>query len=157
MIAALPIGLANPLKAFRMESKDRFVDANGTELPVEPGTMDVIAQATGFNPGQNADYSERRGAEKSQQGQLSRRATSLRDQMVDAMVERDDAAMSDLAREIVKFDRANPTRPSVLLSVESSYKRRIKQQAIAGVTKQPLGTKAGSGDYTFGDVDFVAQ
>lgn len=155
MIAALPIGLANPLKAFRMEDTGRFVDASGKELPVEPNVKDVMAQAMGFNPGQNADYSERRGADQAASGQLGRRATVLRDQMVDAMIDHDDDAMKDIAKDIIKFDRANPDRPSIMGSIKSSYKRRIMQQAIAGMTKQPLGVKPGAGDYTFGDIDYA--
>jgi hypothetical protein len=152
LTAALPLGLSNPIKAYRME-QGQFVDAKGNVLPIEPSTRDVIVQALGFNPAQKADYSDRLGAEKTSAMLLNQQAASLRSQMVEAMKNKDTATMQVLAHKIAEFDRANPLTPASR-GIASSYRRQIEQSSIAAKTQQPLGVKPGAGRYTYGDIQF---
>jgi hypothetical protein len=69
----LPLGLSSMVKAYQMTDQG-FTDSKGNVLPMEPSARDILAQAVGFNPAQNAEYNEARSDQMQRQGILARQA-----------------------------------------------------------------------------------
>ena len=135
----VPNFLSAPVKAYRMTEKG-FTDQDGREFPIaSPGARDVMVQALGFQPAAKADYSEERGDYQQRKGVVTRRATMLRKRIVDAILEGDSDRARDLIAEARGFDAANPDH-EVLSDIETSLRRRLRMQAVATLTRTPVGT-----------------
>lgn len=135
----VPNSLKGPIAAYRMAEDGRYVDSKGRELPMEPGAQDVLIQALGFTPQAKAEYQEASMAQTVRKGLLTREGATLRDQLVDAIM--DNSADRDrLTQKAVAYDQAHPDRP-ILKSVASTIKRRREGLALSRATGAPLGVK----------------
>jgi hypothetical protein len=152
-----PNFLSAPVKAVNMGADGNFTDAQGNVLPIEPSTRDVMVQLFGFQPAQRADYNEVRDANKIAKGQLTRRATTLRNKLVKAITAGDETAAREYILEAQQFDRAHPSL-AVLPDISAAISRRARLQAISARTKSPIGENpADRNRYRFGDIEFRAQ
>ncbi len=133
----LPLGLASMVKAYQMTDQG-FTDSKGNVLPMTPSTRDILAQAVGFNPSQNAEYNEARSDQVQRQGLLARQAASMRSNIVDAIMSGDRDTARQLITDAMEFDRANPAF-GVLRGIEGSIQRRQQAQAVSQRFRVPLG------------------
>jgi hypothetical protein len=133
----LPNALAAPVKSYKLVA-DGYVDAAGKKLPMQPGARDILVQLLGFNPSLKAEYSEARGDTEVRKGILVREATTLRDQIANAVTSGDDETARELVQQAQKFDAANPAF-AVLPRVGDAIRRRAKVSATAQALRTPLG------------------
>jgi hypothetical protein len=70
---------------------------------------------------------------------LNGTANRLRNKIVNAAIAGDD--ISELVREASKFDADNPAY-AVLPDIEAAVARRLRNEAVARATDQPLGVRA---------------
>jgi hypothetical protein len=132
----LPLGLASMVKAYQMTDQG-FTDSKGNVLPMEPSARDILAQAVGFNPAQNAEYNEARSDQK------QRQACSFGSPPAAAPDRRRDGGRRPRhgARADPEGHGVRPANPAygVLRGVEGSIKRRSRQQAVSERMKVPIG------------------
>jgi hypothetical protein len=134
----LPNALAAPLKAYQMTEKG-YVDATGKVLPMSPSTANIMTQIIGFNSATNAEYTEARQDQAVRKGILTREATILRNNLVDASINQDRDAMRDALEQITKFNKANNANAITGTEIRGALERRARAQALSDVTASPLG------------------
>jgi hypothetical protein len=133
----LPNAFAAPAKAYKL-TQDGYTDTSGKKLPMEAGAQDVLIQLLGFNPAPKAEYSEARQDQTMRKGQLTRRASTLRNQIADAVVGGDSETARSLIIEAQEFDQQNPAF-ALLPRLDDTIRRRAKVSAAAQITHTPLG------------------
>lgn len=134
----LPLGLSSMLKAYQM-SDQGYTDSKGNVLPMTPSTRDILAQAVGFNPSQNAEYNEARGDQMQRQGLLQRQSAQLRSQIVSALSPGGDREKArELVARALELDRANPAF-GVMRGIEGAIERRKQAQVLSERFGTPLG------------------
>lgn len=155
----LPLGLSSMVKAYQMTDQG-FTDSKGNVLPMTPSTRDILAQAVGFNPAQNAEYNEARSDQMQRQGLLARQSAAMRSKIVDAITAGDRDQARELIKQAVVFDRANPAF-GVLRGVEGSIKRRQQAQAVSQQFRVPMGVSpkdmAAPALTNYANVEFQSQ
>jgi hypothetical protein len=139
VVQMLPNFMAAPAKAYKL-TQDGYTDTIGKKLPMseEPGARDVLLQLLGFNPSVKAEYSEARQDQSMRKGILTRRATSLRNRLIDALEDGDDDTAQSLIAEAQLFDRDNPTF-AILPRIGDTMRRRARAQSTASAIGSPLG------------------
>jgi hypothetical protein len=85
MRTALPIGLRNPLNAIKLGT-DGFTDSRNNLLPLDATTSDIVYSLVGLSPAQRAEYSEANFAQSIRRGVVTRRATSIRKRIQNAVL-----------------------------------------------------------------------
>lgn len=133
----LPVGLKGPLEAYRMTSEG-YIDTRGNKLPMTPGASAMLWQLLGFSPAEKAEYSEARGDQASRRGEISRRATLLRQRIVSAMLQGDQERAAELIADAQAFDADNPAF-AVVPSLAGSLQRQVEARSRAAALQTPLG------------------
>lgn len=139
MKAMVPVAFKSPIEAYRM-STDGYVDTKGNKLPMTPGASAILWQLLGFNPSAKAEYGEARGDQYQRNAALGDRAGKLRQGIVRATLQGDQAKARELVREAIAFDTANP-ESAVLPSVEGALQRQLHARAQARALGAPLGVR----------------
>lgn len=152
----VPIAFKSGVEAYRM-SGDGYVDTKGNKLPLTPNASAYLWQLLGFTPAEKAEYSEARQDQMVRRGELSRRAGTLRKQMVDAMLSGDAEDQRTLAEEIMAFDAANPGQnvrgslAGALQARQTTRQRAVALQTPLGVSMKDIG---GRGLTQYANVDY---
>ncbi len=157
MAAALPAALRNPVQAYRLTSEG-YVDTKGNKLPMTPGASAILWQLMGFAPAEKAEYSEARLDQSARRGELSRRAGTLRQQIVKAMIDKDYDTARELVAEAAVFDEKNEAF-AVIPSLPGALQRQSTQRTQAVALKAPLGVSmrdvAGQGLTRYANVNYA--
>jgi hypothetical protein len=155
----MPSAIKGPVEAYRMKA-DGYKDSKGNVLPMTPGATDLLAQSLGFTPAEKAEYSEARGDQAARRGDLTRRATVLRNQIVNAVIDGDMDSAGELIREASDFDRDNPAF-AVLPDIDNAIRRRMRSQAMSASASTPIGVSLkdiqGQDLTAYANVDYRAQ
>lgn len=133
----LPVAFKGPLEVYRMQS-DGYVDTRGNKLPMTPGASAYLWQLIGFSPADKAEYSEARADQASRRGEINRRATRLRQQIVQSLLREDNERATELIADAQKFDADNPGY-EVVPSLLSSMQRQVDSRARAAALQTPIG------------------
>ena len=153
----LPVGLKSVVEAYRMTDQG-YVDTKGNKLPLSPGASAVIWQLLGFAPAEKAEYNEARGEQMVRRGEISRKASQLRQRIIKAMMEGDQETARELVGDAIEFDKANPAF-AVVPSLSGSIQRQQEARARAAALKAPVGVSmrdiAGQQLTRYANVDYV--
>lgn len=156
MKTMLPVGLKAPVEVYRMTT-DGYVDTKGNKMPMTPGASAMMWQLLGFSPAEKAEYSEARGDQMARRGEIGRKATNLRQQIVRAMLTGDEAKAKELVADAVKFDEDNPGF-AVIPSLQGSLTRQSQARAQAVALQSPVGVSikdiAGQGLTGYANVNY---
>lgn len=133
----LPVAFKGPIEAYRMTAEG-YVDSRGNKLPLSPGASSYLWQLLGFSSAEKAEYGEARGDQAARRGEITRRATRLRQQIIKAMVEGDNAKAAELVSDAQKFDADNPAF-AVIPSLAGSLQRQMTARSRAAALQTPLG------------------
>jgi hypothetical protein len=136
---ALPHVLAGPVKAYGMY-KDGYVDNHGTKLPITASGADVLTQALGFNPSNKVDYNEAAHDVQVRGTLLTQQASSLKNQLANAITTGDTATRDELMRRATEFDQQHPTF-AVLPQLNSGITNKVERPIVARAIGAPLGVK----------------
>ena len=137
MKAVLPTALKGPAEVFRM-TQQGYVDTKGNKLPLTPGASDYLWQLMGFAPEQKAEYSEAQRTQQVRRGDLTRRANTLRQQIVKRLISGDHEGAASLIQDAQAFDQENPSY-AVIPSLTSAMNRQVQARARAQALQTPLG------------------
>lgn len=146
LIAMVPNAIKGPVNAYYL-STDGYVDNKGNKMPVEPGPLDVMYQALGFNTSRKAEYAEERGAQAALKGDMYRKAQVLRNDLAKAIEDGDPEAIQEATTAARKFDAKNPDFP-VMPTIASVIRSRARDTLRGQALDSPLGTKPGLADRT---------
>jgi len=137
MQEAVPLALKGPVKAFEMSEKG-YTDKAGNVLPMTPGARDIMLQAIGLNPGENADYQAAKFAQSQRKGVLNREGTIIRQKLASAIEQGDQSAVRDWMAKAQVYDAENPER-GILPAMGATLQQRARAKAQAAGTGTPLG------------------
>lgn len=133
----LPVALKAPIETYRMTSEG-YVDTRGNKLPMTPGASAYMWQLLGFSPAEKAEYSEARADQASRRGEVNRRATTLRQRIIKAMLEGDRERAAELITDAQQFDQDNPAF-AVIPSLAGSMQRQMLARSRAAALQTPIG------------------
>jgi len=133
----LPVAFKSPLEAYRM-TNEGYIDTKGNKLPLSPTAASYLWQLLGFSPSAKAEYGEARSDQAARRGEITRRASSLRQQIVRALRTGDNAGARDLIAEAMKFDQDNPGF-AVIPSISASFERQSRNAAQSRALTTPTG------------------
>jgi hypothetical protein len=134
----LPVGFKGPLEAYRMTS-DGYVDTQGNKLPMSPNASAMVWQLLGLTPSEKAEYGEVRGELAARKGEITRRAGTLRDQIVRNLLPGGDRGKAvELMQEAQAFDADNPD-VGLVSSIPAALQRRMMNRSRATALQTPLG------------------
>jgi hypothetical protein len=133
----LPVAFKGPIEVYRMTSEG-YVDSRGTRLPVTPGASAFLWQLLGFNPAEKAEYGEARQDQQARRGDVTRRATQLRQQIIKAVRQGDRDTARELVAEAQTFDMENPAF-AILDTLVESAQRQDATRLRAQQTQSPMG------------------
>lgn len=134
-----PLAMHNAALAYDM-NQNGYTDNSKNQLPITPGTGDIISQLLGFRPAQKAEYQEGRQIQEDRKGILQRRSAEIRKDLAVAMENGDVGERDKLLTRARDFDRANPGF-QVLPRMQATMQLRAKARAVADVTGEPLGVR----------------
>ncbi len=147
LIEMMPPAIKGPLKAAKL-SADGYTDQKGNKIPtMTPGTVDVLWQALGFNPANNAEYQESKNDQRILRGAMISKASQLRENLAKAIESGDMEAARDYMREAEAFDAKNP-QFQVLKSIRQVLRSRAREREISSQSGAPLGVKPELADRT---------
>lgn len=136
-VEATPSAIKGPLKAFDMYD-DGYKDKSGNKIPMDAGAMDIMWQLIGFKPAKKANYDEAKYSDQAVTGQMTKKATLLRKQIVTALESGDQAGARELLKEAQQWDFDNPDN-QITPTISGTLTRRAKARAEAKVFGAPLG------------------
>jgi len=137
MKAMLPVAFKSPVEVYRMTT-DGYVDTKGNKLPLTPKASDYLWQLIGFSPAAKAEYQEARQDQQVRRGDLTRRANSLRQHIVQRLVVGDTEGAKALISDAQAFDQANPDF-AVVPSLAGALTRQAQARARAQALQTPIG------------------
>lgn len=127
MQQALPLGLRNPVSAFRM-TNEGITDSRGNLLPLEPTAVDIAWQFVGLTPARRAEYSEANFAQTGRTAAVGREATRVRRAVASAIQQGDREALREALARVREFDQnVDPSMriaPGLVSSVQQTLARR---------------------------------
>jgi hypothetical protein len=136
-----PVGLANPLNAFKLGA-DGFTDTRNNVLPLDPSTSDIVYQFLGLTPAQRAEYSEANFAQSIRRGVVTRRATAIRKRIQNAVMAGNQDALRDALDQAREFDQGVDPSFRILPNVSRSVGQATSRQELARLLDAPLGVRA---------------
>lgn len=138
MTELVPAALKGPAKAVQM-TMDGYVDQKGNRMPtLSANADDIIAQALGFNPTAKAQYSETKNDQRVLRGQMSDKASRLRNELAVAFEKGDREAFREAYARAQEFDAKNP-KFAVLKTIERVIRARARERAESLQSGAPLG------------------
>lgn len=147
MIEMMPPAIKGPLKAAKLTT-DGYVDQKGNRIPImTPGTIDVLAQALGFNPANNAEYQESKNDQRVLRGAMTKKASQLRENLAVALEEGDMVAAQEYLRAAQEFDAKNPEF-AIMKSMKQVLRNRAREREKSRESGAPLGVKPELADRT---------
>jgi hypothetical protein len=141
MRTALPIGLRNPLNAIKLGT-DGFTDSRNNLLPLDATTSDIVYSLVGLSPAQRAEYSEANFAQSIRRGVVTRRATSIRKRIQNAVLSGDNDALREALDQAREFDQGVDPSFRILPNVSRSVGQATSRQELARLIGAPLGVRA---------------
>lgn len=133
----MPIAFKAPIEVYRMTS-DGYLDSKGNKLPLTPAASSYMWQLLGFSPAEKAEYGEARADQASRRGEISRRAQTLRRQIVKAMIDGDREKAGELISDAQQFDQDNPAF-AVVPSLAGALQRQAMARSRATALQTPIG------------------
>lgn len=141
----MPTAMKNLVGAYRMTQGPngtyQYVDNTGNVLPIAPDAADVLARATGFDPGAHATYMEADRAQKGAKEERAFRSANIEHQYVAAAEHHDQAGMVAAMEKAKEFTKEHPIQAD-LPRLGAALEKHLKDLAIARTTGAPLGTPA---------------
>ena len=124
--AGLPSFAKNMLKASRF-ALDGAKTADGRKLTDDPNAYNVTMQLVGFAPQDLALQQSQNAVKYAVSDKLSKRRTALLANLYTATKSGDTEAIDDAYKAIAKFNKANPTKGTVIdgSTVKSSFKQQM--------------------------------
>jgi hypothetical protein len=154
---ALPVAFKGPAEVYRMTS-DGYVDTRGNKLPLSPDASAYLWQLIGFAPSEKAEYSEARGDQMARRGDIARKASTLRQKIMRAMISGEQDKARELIGEALEFDRDNPAF-AVVPGLQGALQRQMQQRTRAAALGAPLGVSqrdvAGQALTQYANVDYT--
>ena len=147
MTDLMPVAIKGPMKAATLAT-DGYRDQKGNLIPnITPGGWDVLQQAMGFNPAQNAEYQEERNDQRVLQGAMYSKAQTLREDLAVAIETGDMERAQELIQAAAEFDAKNEDF-KILPRMKQVLRARARERQKAQRSGAPLGVKPGLADYT---------
>lgn len=129
-----PTFLKGPFKAADMYLNQAYLDKKDNRLPnIAPEATDILKQTFGFTPANIQDVKDKDRYYQANQGVLSRRASTIRNNLASALENQDYEKFIDWRQQALDFTKANPTM-DILGSLQRVLTMRAKERA--GVTKE---------------------
>jgi hypothetical protein len=142
--AKMPGMVEGLVGAYRM-SEYGYIDRNGTKLPVQPGAMDTLKKALGFDPTSEAQYEDQSRIKSGLVAERQYRQQNIERHLQLAASDPDPAERNSSFQswmgEAVKFTQDHPGMGNPLMRFSTSLAQRLQSGAVAGATGMPLGVK----------------